>query len=207
ASAASNMAVPTSATSQQPALARGYDTFGELTQVRDAAGNVTSDSYDALGHRTGVAYPTYVTPGGLTVNASESWQYDAVGNLLKWTDRRGQSTTYDYDMRNRMVRQTDPKISGQAVAGVKRYTYDDVSNRISVLDQSSALQQWSYDDRNRVRTHTVGERVPAPTTNYTWTYDYDDLGRGTYQATPLGEVTTRQFDVLGDVTQETDPLG
>jgi len=34
-------------------------------------------------------------PGGLTVTAVESWQYDAVGNLLKWTDRRGQSTTYD----------------------------------------------------------------------------------------------------------------
>ena len=207
ASAASGMVVPVAATSQQPLAANGYDSFGELTQVKDAAGNMTSYSYDALGRRTGASYPTYVTPGSQTVNASESWQYDAMGNVVKWTDRRGQTTSYDYNMRNRVVRQTDPKVSGQAAAGAVRYTYDDANNETSQLDQSGALQQWSYDDMNRVRTHTVVERVPAPTTNCIWTYEYDDLGRTTYEATPLNEVTTHQYDVLGDVTQETDPLG
>src|SRR5258708_17668184 len=121
--------------SAQPAAIQGYDTFGDPSQTVDARGNVTTSRYDALGPETGTGYPTYVTPGGVTVNATESWTYDAAGNTTGWTDRRGQVTNYAHDMLNRLVSQTDPRVSGQAVAGVSTFGYDDVGNRTLVRNQ------------------------------------------------------------------------
>ena len=192
----------------RPVVSTGYDTFDEPAQVKDARSNVTTFTYDLLGRRTGIAYPTYVPPTGPSVSASESWQYDAVGNVVRWTDRRGRATTYDYDMRSRLVRQTDPTVSGQPAAGTLRLTYDDVSNRTSLVDQVGARQEWTYDDFDRTRTHTLVERVPGPSASrFTWTYDYDDRGDPTYEATPLNEVTARTFDAFGDLSTQTDPLG
>src|SRR5437868_2746458 len=85
----------------RPGRLTGYDTFGDQTQQRDERANVTSFQYDVLGRRTGAAYPTYVTPGGATVNASESWAYDAAGNVTRWTDRRGKAAALGIDLRAR----------------------------------------------------------------------------------------------------------
>ena len=191
----------------RPAVAMGYDTFGEPTQLRDPRASLTSFTYDAAGRRIGAAYPTYVTPGGATINATESWAYDAAGNLLRRTDRRGQATTYDYDMRNRVVRQTDPLVTGQSAAGVERFTYDDAGNLTSLVDQVGARQESTYDDLNRANTHTVVERVPAPAARLTWGLGHDDLGRLTSQTSPLNETTAWQYDALGGLLKTTDATG
>ncbi|HEY4027967.1 MAG TPA: DNRLRE domain-containing protein, partial [Candidatus Dormibacteraeota bacterium] len=196
------------ATSLQPAEATGYDTFGDPTLTRDAAGNVTTSTYDVLGRRTGTRYPTYVTPGGVTVNAGESWTFDAAGNVVKSTDRRGQSTTYAYDMRNLPVAQTDQLVSGQPAAGVTTVSYDDMGNVTGLKDQVGAQQSFSHDDRNRIRTAKRLVTLPGSPPSaavYTTTYDYDDMGNRTYQSTPLGEVTKSQYNAAGELTQVTDP--
>jgi RHS repeat-associated protein len=194
---------------QQPSQARGYDTFGDLTQIRDAQADVTTIGYDLLGRRTSVTYPRCLAPGGAAVSATESWGYDAAGNTTRWTDRRGQVTTYAYDMLNRLASQTDPKVTGQAAGGVTTISYDDVGNPTGVKDQVGAQQWFAYDDLNRMRTSTQIVTLPGTgnAAAYTATYDYDDLGDQTYQATPLGEVTASQYNAMGELTKITDPTG
>jgi YD repeat-containing protein len=88
----------------RPTTKTGYDTFGDITQTSDADGNITSYSYDALGRVTGISYPSYTPKGSSTaITPTESFTYDGNGNNLTYTDRRGQTTTATYDMRNRLV--------------------------------------------------------------------------------------------------------
>lgn len=188
----------------------GYDTFGDLTHTVDTRANVTTTSYDLLGRATGVSYPNYVTPGGTMVNARESWGYDAVGNRTSWTDRRGQVTTYTYDMLNRLVGRTDPKLTGQVAAGVTTFAYDDAGNRTLLKNQVGAQRSFTYDDLNRPRTSSQIVTLPTNPPSaavYTTTLDYDDLGDRVYQATPLGEVTAAQYNAMGELTQVTDATG
>ncbi|MDQ6719298.1 MAG: DNRLRE domain-containing protein [Candidatus Dormibacteraeota bacterium] len=200
------------ATQTRPAVSFGYDTFSDQTQSRDANGNVTTTAYDRLSRRTSVAYPRYVTPatpataGGTAINPAESWSYDAVGNVSRHTDARGQSTDYTYDARGRLVQQMDPLVTGQTTRGTMTYTYDDNGKALSRVDQIGARSEATYDDAGRVRTVTQVVRG-ATTARYTSSFDYSDLNDSVTQITPANETTVNVYDNLGDLTQSTDGNG
>ena len=71
----------------------------ELTRVTDAAGNVTSISYDGFGRKTAMTDPDM---------GSWSYSYDAVGNLVQQTDAKSQVIEFGYDKLNRLVRKWYP---------------------------------------------------------------------------------------------------
>jgi RHS repeat-associated protein len=205
----SNGAAPTQA---RPTNRYGYDTFGDKTQMKDANGNVTSYVFDALGRRTSVSHPAYITPatqtsaGGTVINPTENALYDAIGSMLRYTDTRGQSTDYVYDARNRLVQQTDPLVTGASARGATTYTYDDANNPFAVVNPLGARAEATYDDQNRMRTFT--EVVRGTTTaRYTATYDYNDLGNQVLATSPLGENRLSIFDNAGELTQTTDGNG
>jgi len=194
----------------QPATTRpvsrtGYDTFGNPTQNQDANGNITTTDFDKINRRTVVHYPAYTTPGGTTINPTESWTYDNAGNQLSHTDRRGQTSTYVYDGFNRVVAAYDPQLAGQNVAGVTTTTYDDIGNKLTSTNQDGAVTEWTYDDLNRVRTETDDVRQPnSSVVRDTTTYDYDDQGDQTYVQDPSGHVSTATFDAVGEQLTSTD---
>jgi RHS repeat-associated protein len=194
------------------ATSQGYNTFGDLTQSKDANGYVTTTAYDRLSRRTSIAYPTYTTPatqsspGGTVINSVESWTYDAVGDVLRYTDPRGQATDYVYDARGRLVQQSDPLLSGQSARGTVTNTYDDANNQLSSVNQVGARREATYDDLNRVRTATQVVRGTA-TARYTTTYDYNDLNNPVLVTSPLGENNTNIYDNAGELTQATDGNG
>jgi YD repeat-containing protein len=61
-----------------------------------------------------VIHPEYPRPDQVTLSAVETRNYDAVGNLLSYVDRRDQVTNCTHDNLNRVVRQLDPLITGEA---------------------------------------------------------------------------------------------
>jgi RHS repeat-associated protein len=65
-----------------------YDPLGEIVQVTDARGNVTSLGYDWLGRRTSLQNPD----AGTT-----AFHYDGAGNLTQKTDSRKITIKYFYD--------------------------------------------------------------------------------------------------------------
>jgi RHS repeat-associated protein len=183
----------------RPVTRTGYDTFGNATQSEDANGNITTTDYDKINRRTAVHYAAYTTPGGTTLNATESWTYDDAGNQLSHTDRRGQTTTYVYDSLNRVVAVYDPLLAGQSIRGVTGTTYDDAGNKLTTTDQNGAVTEWTYDDLNRIRTQTRDVRQPdSSVVRDTTTMDYDDAGDPTYSQDPSGNVSTATFDAAGD---------
>ena len=76
-----------------------YDVTDELTKVTDAAGNITTISYDELGRKTSMTDPDM---------GSWSYSYDAVGNLIEQTDAKSQVIEFDYDQLNRLTRKWYP---------------------------------------------------------------------------------------------------
>ncbi|PWS15403.1 hypothetical protein DKP79_28130, partial [Klebsiella pneumoniae] len=57
---------------------------------------------------------TYCVECAVSLAPTEGFEYDAVGNLTAETSRRGNTTTYEYDDLNRVVKQTDPQVDGAA---------------------------------------------------------------------------------------------
>jgi RHS repeat-associated protein len=210
----------------------GYTTYGETAETRDPRGNITITTYDLNGRRTQISHPSYTPPGGTAITPTELFSYDQAGNLTQRTDRRGEITTWDFDKRNRVVRQIDPGV-GANPAGVIRYTYDDANNRLSTVNQIGARLEWSYDELNRVTRERVKVRNGAnPTTDHDTTYTYDYPGRPITTCRPpvssqarcttatfapfgqqltnqaaLGQTTRYAYDGLNRSQTVTDPLG
>ena len=191
-------------TTGQPTSETRYDTFGATTRSVDPRGAVTTRALDRLGRDKVVTYPAYLTPAGATITPTESFDYDRVGNLVSKVDRRGQRTDFTFDKRNRVVRQLDPLVTGEAARGDTRYAYDDQGNATSTVDPIGARTEWTYDALDRKRTETAVVRRIGGTDRYTTTFDYDDRGNATYLRSPAGEVTAQSWSVANEVRTVTD---
>ncbi|MFN8036450.1 MAG: DNRLRE domain-containing protein [Acidimicrobiia bacterium] len=204
--------VATESNGGTPAAARpetdlGYDTFGDATQQRDPNGKLTTQSFDLLGRRSAVTLPVYTTPTGTVINAKEQYTYDPTGNVKTAVDRRGQTTSFDYDKRNRVVRQTDPKLAALPAAGVTRTAYDDAGNVTSTVDPTGARKEATYGDRNQMATSTTVVRSGATSTRYVTAYTYDDLGDLTTVTSPLNELTSITYNAAQEPISVRDPSG
>ena len=99
-------------------------------------------------------------------------QFSGEGNLLFYTDARGEefATTYEYDGRRRLIAQSNPK--GETV----RYAYDEADRMIAAadpravsgVDSSRFVQRSEYDAAGRLQATIDGEGNRVE-------YDYDDL--------------------------------
>ena len=117
--------------------------------------------------------------------------YDLVGNLTGSTDRRGKTSTFEFDKLNRNYRATTP--GSAAGSTVNSYTlYDKVGNTIKTIANTTEtinpvgeVTHSTFDMANRVRTRTVEVRqpVPNPTKLLTTTFDYDGAGNQTWSRT------------------------
>ena len=208
-----------------------YDAQRNLRQVTDAAGNVSTDNYDAdynltsttdaNGHTTTYAYDALNRQIRVTdaTGAVTSYAYDAVGNRLSVTDANGHVTTYTYDAVNRQISSTD------AVGVTTTYAYDALGNQVSITYAANtslaATTKFVYDLDNRLisQTDALGNtqthqydadgNVVATTDalGHTTTYAYDADNRVTGITDPLGNVTRYQYDADGNRTQVTDARG
>lgn len=238
-------AVPVSADGTTPqtdtvTAVTGYDTYGNVTHqvapvVTRTSGPggthevapsdpVTRTGYDRLDRRITSDAPAYDPPVGAPIAASETWQYDGVGNLVRHTSRRGQVTTWDYDDLNRATIHTSPTVDGQPVVTVSRF--DDAGNATIQVDAEGGVTVETFDSRNltwtstRYTDRTTPGQIPdvAALTGpaSVVAVDRDDLGNVTdrtrtddpdVQDGQPGTVTfTETYDVdgLGQTTATTD---
>ena len=101
-------------------------------------------------------YPHPVVQAG-----SNSYTYDALGNLVSQKDAKGQQTCLAYDLNNRLVAKDFILASqncGTDTSGWPvRYTYDegDAQNgyRTGMTDPSGSTR-WTYDARGRMVTES-----------------------------------------------------
>ncbi len=93
--------------------------MGRLTTVTDAAGNVTSITYDALGRKIQLTDPDMGT---------WSYGYNAASNLLTQTDAKGQTVQFTYDALNRVATKSYPGTVLLPLARGSKTTIDNYTN-------------------------------------------------------------------------------
>ncbi|MGW0198102.1 RHS repeat-associated core domain-containing protein [Nonomuraea sp. NPDC003201] len=195
-------AAPTAA---RPTTVLGYNAFGEQTQEVDPEGRTMSYRLDRAGRVVEQAFPPYTPPGGQPTTPKITVAYNAAGDLVSSTDRRGQSSTAVYDGLGRKVQVNMPATAGSP-AGVWRYGYDLADEPLWTVDAAGSRSESTHDDLGRQITLTTMERKPSPAV-YVTRQEYDDAGRLTKTTRPTGGTTSRSYDATGALVSQTDPLG
>lgn len=168
----------------RPVIQYGYDGFG-LVGVIDPRNLLTTYTVNGLGDRTALSSADTGTSNST---------YDAAGNLLISTDAKGQITTYQYDVLNRITQ------IAYADGNTVVYQYDQGQNAIGRLTRITDVTgntQYSYDQHGRVTSEvrTIGGQP------YTTSYSYDSAGRLAGITYPSGRVVTYTRDATGRISQ------
>ncbi len=162
------------------------------TYTPDSAGRVATETVDAGGGQ------------GLT----PTYTYDEVGNKKTVTDPRGNTTTFDYDERNRLIAITYPMTtlpSGSTIAAQKTFTYDLAGRKLTETDENGTLTAYTYDGMGRV---TRSQRYLDGTgDDIIWQFFYTFVGSKYYEIDPVGMPTAYQYDALQRLTKVTDANG
>ena len=119
--------------------------------ITDAAGRVTTYTYDALGRLVRTTDPS----GAITQVA-----YDAADNVVKVTDPNGLHTTYVYDGFGQLWAQSSPD------TGLTSVQYDAAGRRTSVTRNDGTTLGFQYDTLGRVTY--IGDAGMARFYSYDW---------------------------------------
>jgi len=191
-------ATPTPAPETTLATLQSFDKRGNLTQITDRTGQITSLTYDALGRLTQVTDPL----GGIT-----KYAYDPSDNLLAVQDAQGNQTTYTYDKTGKRTQETRP------LGGQTTYAYDPNGNLTQVTDPKGNTITYAYDAAGRRvgETHTpAGNGTQANTPSRTITYASNKAGALTGYSDSQSQQTNSAaytLDALYRRTQEVITTG
>ncbi|QTH45393.1 S8 family serine peptidase [Cohnella sp. LGH] len=173
-----------------------YDGNGNMLTQKDGRGKVTSYEYNIANKQT-----KRIDHGGRTGKAGsyqydlakvESYSYNGSGQMKIKLDRNGNTTTYLYDVHNRLVSQT---VTGSGLAAKDNqisYTYDNNGNQLSMRDGTGTTSR-TYDELNRVITKSV----PGMGTSTVLLDQTADLQTGYVSEVttdPKGNITTKLYD-------------
>ncbi|MEV4260224.1 RHS repeat-associated core domain-containing protein [Kribbella sp. NPDC049584] len=210
---ASNVALGTTAL--------GYDLDGDLVSSTPASGNRASTyTYDALGRLI-----AQVDPVSATDQVGVSYGYDAAGNRTRYTDGRGNSTTYTVNVLGLPEKVIEPSTTAHPAPADRTWTasYDAAGNAVSLLSPGGVQRTRTFDAAGRLQTET-GANAEAPTTTRNLTYDLDGRlatssaldGVNTYSYNDRGMLlradgpsgtSTQGYDPDGQLTQRIDAAG
>lgn len=148
-----------------------YNNLNLVRRVTDASGNVTETSYDAnlnavqvvIGAQLATAQQRVLrwaydqkdrkvravdALGGVMQTA-----YDGADNAIAVTDANGNTTNYEYDRNNRLLKEIRPQVtdprSGLPVRDTVLHQYDANGNEIATTDENGNITTTSFDRDNR----------------------------------------------------------
>jgi len=159
-----------------------YSPLGELIQITDNPGNMTTIAYDTLGRKIQMADPDMGT---------WSYTYDRIGNFISQTDAKGLTTSMQYDPLNRKIRVESPNRYVQ-------YMYDEETlGTLSQIESSDAGERvedtWLYDQRLR---KIQGQRTIDGNAWYT-SWAYDSMDRVIAMIYPDNQTVTFEYNAHG----------
>lgn len=200
-----------------PTITMTYNGRGQMLTKTDETGIVTKWTYDATTEKL----LSVVTDFGVgRLNLTESFGYDAVGNLNSVTDPRSNTTTFQFDPLRRMTQKTESAPFGY----LSKFTYDDNGNltkqerqtggtpawqtyswtysagneRLTAIDPAGKTTTWTFDGKDRVQTMTDAQ-------SRLWQYTYDANDRISTVTDPTSTVTeTRTYSANGRLASVKD---
>jgi YD repeat-containing protein len=153
--------------------------FGDRISVKNKLGGITEYSYDKRGLVTEERVTAKIN--GSTADilyVKNAYSYDARGNLRTHVEGRDlaeiRTTTYEYDLLDRLIQKTLPAVAGITALPVEDYSYDKRGNLIYSKDGAGG-KTYSYYDANNRKT---GEVSAVGTVTH---WEYDNNGNVTRQ--------------------------
>jgi len=203
-----------------------YDSMNRLTGITDPSGNFTGYVYDQQGNRTSqtdangnttsykYSYQGQVTEASDALKNKTSYSYgtnscptcgSGVDKLTSLTDANQQTTTYQYDLDSRLVKETDP------LGKETRYTYDAAGNVQTKTDANGVTVTFTYDPLRRLTAKIYSDRtgeaysydsagrlLTAGNKDITYSYSYDTGGRLANVSDTRGFNLAYENDILGN---------
>ena len=148
-----------------------YDYYSDGKIASASSGNIKLElKYDNAGNRIYLNDPDY----GVTTS-----EYDAYGRLLKQTTPKGDSSSYAYDILNRLVQKVSHKENT-----ITNYYYNnfDKKGTISKITHDRQIVTYEYDDL--LRPISICEKISNDT--YTTDISYDEASRVSDKTYPSG---------------------
>ncbi|WP_343244633.1 LamG-like jellyroll fold domain-containing protein [Streptomyces sp. SID11385] len=173
-----------------------YDVEGNRRSAVSAGGATTLFAYDALGRLTGQTEPV---KDGETI--ATSFGHDAVGNLTRLTDGRGNETVYTFNAWNLPESTTEPPTAAHPEPVNRTWTtvYDKAGQAVTQHLPGGVTRHSAYDALGRL-VHESGSGADASTTDRNLEYDLsgrmtasggaDSLTKTVYTYNDRGEVLT-----------------
>jgi len=124
-----------------------YDDADNIVEVTDPAGNVITDTFDALNRNTARSISLDEDFAGTT---AESRTYDALNRLLTAQDN-DYKVTFTYavtGMASHAYTETQEYVGGSALAKTVTKTYDAVGNKVTETYPSTLALGYTYSDIN-----------------------------------------------------------
>lgn len=190
-----------------------YNEWGELLSETDPNGNRTEYRYDDVGNCIEKALPTgldisYTYDDNYNVTKVEtevqgrriyeSYTYDAMGNILTYTDTMGRVTNYTYDCLNRIESEKG------ADDILIEYGYDNMGNLNKVSCSDGTNITLEYD--NLGRNTSISQNGKTGGKSRVYKYSYDKMNRLVSTIDPMGNETSNTYDELGNVLTVTDAM-
>jgi RHS repeat-associated protein len=158
-----------------------YDLQGNLAEVEDPNGNLTTYAYDDFGNLIQQVSP---------VTGTTTYACDAAGNLVSTTDANGAVTTRTYDEMGRILTATSTKF--ETPTEVVTYTYDgdpcgvgNGNGRVAIITSPVSSATYCYERRGLLVATEDGFAV---------SYGYDANGNRNRILYPSGRVVGYTYD-------------
>ncbi|SDO66699.1 RHS repeat-associated core domain-containing protein [Nakamurella panacisegetis] len=174
----------------------GYDDMGRASTYTDAAGRVTTLTYNPQGSAITKTDPAVGTnPAGVSTNS-----FDRDGNLIQSVNQVGVTTKATYDGLGRQLTATaverSATIAGTSFPQVNyttTNTYDDAGNLTAQTTPEGKTSTGTYD--------AAGDQLTfVDPAGHTTTNTYDLAGRTVTTTNPDGIVTTNTYNLVGALT-------
>ena len=183
-----------------------------LSKITDANGRSLDLTYNAAG------YLSQITDNIANPARTFQYEYDAHGNMIKYTDPMGQTTHYSYDAYRRIKKVRDKKDTSFFISyknngavsslfsplNTRTITYD-TSTLVTTMNQSvnGTNQQYSY------QFDTTGNLIQQSDNccGFNTSYEYDANNNVVKVTDANGSEIHFTYDDRGNVLTETDQLG
>ncbi|WP_251067262.1 LamG-like jellyroll fold domain-containing protein [Streptomyces sp. ISL-36] len=189
----------------------GYDAAGNRTRFTDGRGNPFLTTYNTWGLPESEIEPSTPAHPALA-DRTFTTVYDGAGRAKEYRSPGGVTVTNEYDVENRLVRQTGSGAEASTVDHTYEYNNDD--RLTAVAGAGTEKNTFTYDDRGLLLS-TAG---PSGASSFSYngdgfatsrsdasgtsTYGYDTAGRlKTVNDGATGSAMTYSYDVTNKVTQ------
>jgi RHS repeat-associated protein len=179
-------------------IVREYNLYNELTKeerpVQAEGEFIITYGYDSVGNRI----TRSVTDNAAGQGGEWSYDYDLLNRRVSETDPAGDSTSTEYDEEGNPVSLTDG--NGNGNGNVTTQTFDTLNRLIEVSDDLGTVKKLAYDPHGNLLSEIDARGI-------TTVYTYDALHRRTGIQRDGTQVQTLEYDQAGNLVAQEDANG